>query len=80
MYFMQKIHTLNRSVDSFYDMYAYIAFLFGILYITKTCPCNIQRFLSPVKIENFIRKKNDIYLFLLKNIDCGYTLEPPRQK
>ena len=24
--------------------------------ITKTCPCNIQRFSSAVKIENFIRK------------------------
>ena len=32
---------------------------------------------SPVKIENFVRKKNDIFLVFAQNIDCGYTLEPP---
>ena len=35
--------------------------------------------------ESFFNKKWDLqgctlfFLFLLKNIDCGYTLEPPRQ-
>ena len=47
--------------------------------ITKTCPCNIQRFFSPVKNENFMRKKFDIFLIFAQNIDCGYTLEPPRR-
>ena len=47
--------------------------------ITKTCPCNIQRFFSAVKIENFIRKMWIFFLFLLQNIDCGYSLEPPRR-
>ena len=39
----------------------------------KTCPCNIQRFLSR-KNETF--QKNFFYPFLLfaQNIDCGYTL------
>ena len=46
--------------------------------ITKTCPCNIQRFFKVVKIENLIRKKFDIFLIFAQNIDCGYTLEPPR--
>ena len=46
--------------------------------ITKTCPCNIQRFFSAVKIENFIGKKINIFLIFAQNIDCGYTLEPPR--
>ena len=45
----------------------------------KTCPCNIQRFFSSVKIENFTRKKFDIFNILAQNIDCGYTLEPPRR-
>ena len=36
-------------------------------------------FFSPVKIENFIRKKCDICLIFAQNIDCGYTLEPPRR-
>ena len=34
--------------------------------ITKTCPCNIQRFFSTVKIEKFIRKFLIFFLFLLK--------------
>ena len=34
--------------------------------ISNTCPCNIQRFYSPVKIENFIRKKKIFFLLLLK--------------
>ena len=28
-----------------------------------------------VKIENFTRKKKDIFLIFAQNIDCGYTLE-----
>ena len=48
-------------------------------FITKTCPCNIQRFFSSVKIEKFMRIFFIFFLFLLKNIDCGYSLEPPRQ-
>ena len=43
--------------------------------ITKTCPCNIQTF-SAVKIENFTRKKNDIFNTFAQKIHCGYTLEP----
>ena len=39
---------------------------------SKTRPCNIQSFFSPVKIENFI-KKFDIFLIFVQNIDCGYT-------
>ena len=30
------------------------------------------------KNEKFKIKKMIIFLFLLKNIDCGYTLEPPQ--
>ena len=34
---------------------------------------------SAIKIENFTRKKNDIFLIFGQNIGCGYTLEPPRR-
>ena len=34
--------------------------------IMKTCPCNIQRFFSVVKNENFIRKTLIFFLLLLK--------------
>ena len=32
-----------------------------------------------LKIEHFQLKKFDIFLIFAQNIDCGYTLEPPRQ-
>ena len=32
-----------------------------------------------VKNEKFHWKKNDIFLIFAQNIDCGYTLEPPRR-
>ena len=47
--------------------------------ITKTCPCNIQRLFSEAKIENFIGKISIFYNVFAQNIDCGYTLEPPRR-
>ena len=32
-----------------------------------------------LKIENFQLKNSDIFLIFAQNIDCGYTLEPPRR-
>ena len=46
--------------------------------ITKTFPCNIQRFFKVVKNENFQKKMFDIFRIFAQNIDCWYTLEPPR--
>ena len=37
-----------------------------------------ENFLA-LKIENFQLKNLDIFLIFAQNIDCGYTLEPPRQ-
>ena len=39
----------------------------------------IYRDFLAVKIENFQLKKIDIFLIFAQNIDCGYTLEPPRR-
>ena len=48
--------------------------------ITKTCLFkNILKILPPKKIENFQIKSSDIFLFSAQNIDCGYSLEPPRR-
>ena len=49
------------------------------LTITKTCPCNKQRFFLALKIENFQLKKFDIFLIFAQNIDCGYMLEMPHR-
>ena len=45
----------------------------------KTHPCNIQRFLKLLKMKIFNRKILLFFLFFAQNIDCGYTLEPPRR-
>ena len=49
-----------------------------IQYITKTrlFKC-IENFTT--KNENFQRKKSDIFRISAQNIDCGYSLEPPRR-
>ena len=39
----------------------------------------INRDLSSLKFENFQLKIFDIFLIFAQNIDCGYTLEPPRR-
>ena len=54
-------------------------FIVALCPITKTCPCNIQRFFSGVKIENFHKKNLNIFNILAQNIHCEYTLEPPRR-
>ena len=46
--------------------------------ITKKRPCNIQKKIR-CENENFHWKIFDIFLIFAQNIDCGYTLEPPRR-
>ena len=52
----------------------------GRAHITKTYLCNFD----PTQPHFYIEKLECkgvyiIFLFLLKNIDCGYSLEPPWQ-
>ena len=39
----------------------------------------INRDFLALKIEHFQLKKFDIFLIFAQNIDCGYSLEPPRR-
>ena len=39
----------------------------------------IYKDFSSLKIENFQLKILDIFLIFAQNIDCGYSLEPPRR-
>ena len=46
----------------------------------KTCPCNVY----PLEPHFYIAKLgytgvNLFFLFLLQNIDCGYSFEPPQR-
>ena len=47
--------------------------------LRKHAYSNIEK-ISPPKTENFQIKKNfDIFHISAQNIDCGYSLEPPRR-
>ena len=45
--------------------------------ITKTHYSNILKISAP-KTENFQIKNSDIFHTSAQNLDCGYSLEPPR--
>ena len=57
-----------------------VSHLSACMCITKTCPCNVY----PLNPTFYIAKLGYagvyiFFLFLLQNIDCGYSLEPPHQ-
>ena len=45
----------------------------------KNMPMRYRDFSEALNNENFQWKNFDIFLEFVQNIDCGYTLEPPRQ-
>ena len=45
----------------------------------ENMPMQYTEIFKVVKIENFQLKNVDIFLIFAQNIDCGYTLEPPRR-
>ena len=47
--------------------------------ITKTRPFKYIDYFTTKKNENFQIKNSDIFLISAQNIDCGYSLEPPRR-
>ena len=54
--------------------------MYNIEYVTlrKHAYSNILK-ISPPKNENFQIKNSDIFHIFAQNIDCGYSLEPPRR-
>ena len=47
--------------------------------LRKHAYSNILEILPPKKNENFQIKNSDIFHISAQNIDCGYSLEPPRR-
>ena len=45
----------------------------------ENLPMQYTKIFSPVKIENFHDIIFAIFHIFAQNIDCGYTLEPPRR-
>ena len=53
--------------------------MYNFRVITKNTPIQIYRKILPPKNENFQIKNSDIFLISAQNIDCRYSLEPPRR-
>ena len=79
----QPVHSWMCTLISLHRAYIKVSFLMlqlrYLIHITKTCLYNFD----PLKPHFYIVKLGFIgitlfFLFLLKNIDCGYSLEPPR--
>ena len=47
--------------------------------ITKTCLFKYTENFTTKKLKIFRQKNSDIFPFSAQNIDCGYSLEPPRR-
>ena len=53
--------------------------IFFVLYHYENLPMQYTEIFIGVKNKNFQQKSFDIFLIFVQNIDCGYTLEPPRR-
>ena len=51
---------------------------FLVLSLRKHAYSNILK-ISPPKTESFSDKNSDIFRISAQNIECGYSLEPPRR-
>ena len=51
----------------------------SLLIQSENMPIQYTVIFIAVKNENFQWKYFDIFLIFAQNIDCGYTLEPPRR-
>ena len=67
---------LTVSANRIYPKYLNTSASFHI--ITKTRLFEYTKILPP-KNENFQLKISDIFHISAQNIDCGYSLEPPRR-
>ena len=77
--FFNECESPTRSADCVFDQSSHVRD-FAFYFIRKTCPC----YEYPLKPHFYIEKLGFagvylIFLFLLQNIDCGYSLEPPRR-
>ena len=66
----------TKSVQNFSCLIVFIAVF--VVFHYENMPVQIYR-KSPPKTENFQIKNSDIFHISAQNVDCGYTLEPPRQ-
>ena len=82
MFIMMKIVFCEQIDTSYFYENLWMKLGMDIIrtYIRKTCPCKVY----PLEPHFYIAKRGYagvylFFLFLLQNIDCGYSLEPPRR-
>ena len=76
-----RFFPIIRNKSWWYLMSAFSVYGSGVvcsLSLRKHAYSNIYK-ISPPKTENFQIKNSDIFHISAQNIDCGYSLEPPRQ-
>ena len=75
----------NEIIDEFkcvfFNYFCVALVISQFCFIRITCPCNVY----PLTPHFYIVKLgftgvHFIFLFLLYNIDCGYSLEPPQRR
>ena len=70
------LRSLSLNLTVFYASHS--AWI-GTHYHYENMPIQIYRKSLTPKNENFQIKNADIFLISAQNIECGYSLEPPRQ-
>ena len=72
------VYELGTSRKCYKNIYS-VSVNFNILPHYENLPMQCIDIFQVVKFENFQYKICDIFLIFAQNIDCGYTLEPPRR-
>ena len=81
VFFMCRLNLLLQSINVPYSQWrSYVKCNISHLFITKTHLFKYILKILPPKNEKFLEKKNLLYFHIpAQNIDCGYSLEPPRR-
>ena len=74
-----QVPLLNRKAPFMEDIVVSKEGVTKLLKHYENMPMQYRGIFKVVKNENFQWKKFDIFLIFAQNIDCGYTLEPPRR-
>ena len=69
--------SLHMCCNIFVMVHTILSFPPGVLHY-ENLPMQYTEIFILTKNENFQEKGFDIFLIFAQNIDCGYTLEPPR--
>ena len=73
-----KIQFCQKWTDKFLHFPLQFSKLFLSFHYENMPMQYTENFLSIKKMKILSEKKIDIFLIVAQNIDCGYTLEPPR--